>query len=317
MGLPIALQKYYSVIQKLGPYQVRGNEILCHCCFAERHKSGDTHPSLTVYVGRSKGELQAYCRGCKCRGREVAERIGTPFREWWNDGAKLMTSDIKPKLVAEYPYTLDGKLIATKLRYEPGRHGDRKDFFWKREVTINGSKAIAWSLKSGAYKRYKVENGIPHLKKDDAGDIQLGELISIPPYRIDEVRLADPKRVVFIVEGEKCVESMRSAGMLATTGYAGKGKWIHSDGKYYAGRRVIVLPDIDGTGRGKGIEIVTASLIEHRAASIQVVYLPSDRLKQDKTGDIYDFSERAKLDKLDVAKSLAQVVRQFPMYVIK
>lgn len=55
---------------------------------------------------------------------------------------------------------------------------------------------------------------------------------------------------VFVVEGEKCVEAMKSVGIKAvTTSPCGAGKAAHADWRLLAGKRVYCWPDADDVGR--------------------------------------------------------------------
>ncbi len=66
-------------------------------------------------------------------------------------------------------------------------------------------------------------------------------------YRQPEV-LANSDRVVFVVEGEKDVETLLANGFLATCGYEGSSKWREEYSATLAGRTVVVIPDNDEPG---------------------------------------------------------------------
>ena len=68
------------------------------------------------------------------------------------------------------------------------------------------------------------------------------------PYGLPEI-LANPDDLIFIVEGEKAVNALRQAGILATTSSEGAGKWTADLNQWFAGRDVIVIPDNDAVGR--------------------------------------------------------------------
>jgi hypothetical protein len=74
--------------------------------------------------------------------------------------------------------------------------------------------------------------------------------VRIVPYRLPELleNLA-MGRPVFIVEGEKDVNSLRSRGVPATSGPMGAGKWWPEFNKILAGADVIICGDNDGPGR--------------------------------------------------------------------
>lgn len=65
------------------------------------------------------------------------------------------------------------------------------------------------------------------------------------PYRLNEVLVAEE---VFIVEGEKDVETLRGLEIIASTNPGGAGGWREEFTQYFRGKRVIVLPDQDAPG---------------------------------------------------------------------
>jgi hypothetical protein len=67
------------------------------------------------------------------------------------------------------------------------------------------------------------------------------------PYRLPEL-LANPDAVVFIAEGEKCVEALRAHGFVATCNHGGARKWRDPLNKWFRGRKVVLLPDNDQPG---------------------------------------------------------------------
>jgi hypothetical protein len=64
-------------------------------------------------------------------------------------------------------------------------------------------------------------------------------------YRLPEVQ-ASP--LVFVVEGEKDVETLRAHGFVATCNVFGAKKWQRGYADALAGREVIIWPDADGPG---------------------------------------------------------------------
>jgi hypothetical protein len=153
---------------------------------------------------------------------------------------------------AVYPYhDALGRLVFEKLRYPGKRFVQRKP---------NGK---------GGYE-YKL------------GDCKK------PLYHLPDVLTADQ---IFICEGEKDAENVRALDwgehrVTATTNFDGAGKWRDEYAVYFAGKRVVILPDNDEPGR-KHAEVVARS-IHPFAAGIRIANLPdlpekgdvSDRLPQ-------------------------------------
>lgn len=112
-------------------------------------------------------------------------------------------------------------------------------------------------------------------------------------YRLDGVRrvlyclpeLIDAPRdaLVFIVEGEKDVESLRSLGFTATCNPGGAGKWRESYNPFLKSRQVVVIPDNDEPGIRHSEQ--AANSLKDVAASIRVIELPGVGPK----GDVSDW----------------------------
>jgi putative DNA primase/helicase len=64
-------------------------------------------------------------------------------------------------------------------------------------------------------------------------------------YRLPELCAAP---IVFVVEGEKDVETLRAHGFVATTNAGGANAWRHEYAHYLAGREVVLIPDNDLPG---------------------------------------------------------------------
>jgi 5S rRNA maturation endonuclease (ribonuclease M5) len=88
-------------------------------------------------------------------------------------------------------------------------------------------------------------------------------------YRLPEV-LDSP--IVFLVEGEKDVETLRSHGFVATTNAGGaNAPWLPTFTESLRGREVILIPDNDPPGKARVLTIARALL--GNAAKIIVVEL--------------------------------------------
>jgi putative DNA primase/helicase len=105
------------------------------------------------------------------------------------------------------------------------------------------------------------------------------------PYRLPELLAADPDALVFVVEGEKCADRVRSEGLIATTNSEGALKFHPDLCPWFAGRNVVITPDNDDPGRCHDEDV--AKKLEDFAASIKVVELPGLPVG----GDIYDWLE--------------------------
>lgn len=103
-------------------------------------------------------------------------------------------------------------------------------------------------------------------------------------YRLPEL-LASGDNLVFIVEGEKDVETLRARGLVATCNPEGAKKWRLVDGAAAAlkGRHLVILPDNDDEGRAHAEQVLAD--VRRTAASVRVLALPGLPHK----GDVSDW----------------------------
>jgi hypothetical protein len=100
-------------------------------------------------------------------------------------------------------------------------------------------------------------------------------------YRLPEVLEAP---IVFVVEGERDVETVRSHGFVATTNVGGaKAPWLPDFTESLRGREVILIPDNDEPGRARVLTIGRALL--GKAARLVVLELEDGK-------DISEWFER-------------------------
>lgn len=107
--------------------------------------------------------------------------------------------------------------------------------------------------------------------------------LEMVPYRLPELLAADPALPVYIVEGEKHVDRLRAAGLVATCNPMGAGKWWEELTPYFAGRRLVILPDNDEPGECHAAAIGAA--VADVAAEVKIVHLPDLPPK----GDVLDW----------------------------
>ena len=70
------------------------------------------------------------------------------------------------------------------------------------------------------------------------------------PYRLPEL-LQDPEATVFVAEGEKDVDNLYDARIVATCNHGGARKWRSEISHWLTGRHVVILPDNDEAGRAR------------------------------------------------------------------
>lgn len=145
-------------------------------------------------------------------------------------------SKLPSRIVATYDYTDEaGKLLFQAVRFAP------KDF---RQRQPAGGGKWTWNLKG----------------------------VRLVPYRLPEIIAAD---TVYIVEGEKDVETLRKHGKTATCNPMGAGKWRAEFSKFLEGKTVIILPDNDKPGREHAGKVLKS--VEKLAASAKIIDVPDGK----------------------------------------
>ena len=120
-------------------------------------------------------------------------------------------------------------------------------------------------------------------------------------YRLPEVARVDQ---VYLVEGEKDVETLRALDLVATTNPGGANGWRPEFARFFAGKQVIVLPDQDKPGHGWAERILNDLM--GTAASIKLIDLPG--LEFGSGEDITDW-----LAKGHTKKDILALVEQAPL----
>lgn len=222
----------------------------------------DRHPSLSVSDG-TDGKILVRCHtGCDqmavietLRGRGLwPENQPTPQLRVHRGGkdAEDGVYDVPlrqrgSREAAVYDYCDEtGRVLYQAVRYEP------KTF---RQRRINDDGSFAWGLDG----------------------------VRLVLYRLPELLAADPAFPVYIVEGEKDVDRLIEAGVVATTSAMGAGKWRDEYAESLRGRNVVVVPDNDRPGREHADAVVKSLL--GVAASVKMLTL--DGLPE--KGDVSDW----------------------------
>ena len=136
----------------------------------------------------------------------------------------------------------------------------------------------------------------------------------IPLYKASELVDED---TIFVCEGEKTVEALRSLGFAATTSAGGSKAYEKSDWTILAGKTIIIWPDSDDPGcdYANGISWKIEGMIPE--PSIRVLD-PKDLGLSGIADDAADFIERCKVDGLadNIIKSLIEDVAAGTEYYI-
>jgi hypothetical protein len=196
------------------------------------HCSREDHAGGAKFNERSGTWAHKLKGPCPC-GREHAPADLDPRRD--GQAKPKPPPSGKGKIVATYDYRdAGGKVLFQAVRYDP------KDF---RQRRPNDKGGWIWNLDG----------------------------VAIVPYRLPELLDADPAETVWIPEGEKDVDRLRSLGRVTTCNPMGAEKWRDELSPHLRGRHVVILADNDAAGR-RHVEKVARSVAPH-AASVKVIDL--------------------------------------------
>jgi hypothetical protein len=154
--------------------------------------------------------------------------------------------------------------------------------------------------KGKTYKQYRVdENGRRHASMTGA---------NIVPYNLPEVDFARKTgRTVFLCEGEKAADALKSLGVVATCTHNGASNFPEDVVKHLVGLTIAIVPDNDAVGWEYARKAVAA--LKSVTKSIRVVDLGLDEIKE----DAYEFVHKYGGDKdrlVDLTKATQAVVSE-------
>lgn len=222
----------------------------------------DRRPSATVSIGRN-GKLVVHCHK-GCTQEAVIDALKAlnlwPTGQEWDipiNGARNGTSPrptggLGPE-VAVYDYQdEEGRVLFQAVRYD-----NPKDFRQRRMIP-DSPTGWAWGLR-------------------DTRRVL---------YHLPALLASGPEQPVYIVEGERDVESLEAVGLVATTNPMGAGSWKPEYNAWLRGRHVVVLPDNDLPGQKHAEQV--AQELTPIAASVRVVSLPD----VPERGDVSDWLQQ-------------------------
>ena len=209
----------------------------------------DNNPSLSIAKGNDNHILLKCHAGCKTEDVLAAKGL-----TWKDIMPERVGNSNHSKVVAEYIYTDEnGKPVYKVVRKEPKA-------FAQAQITPEGEDV--WNMKG--VHRY--------------------------PYYLPElINAAKRGETVFVVEGEKDVETLRAHGFIATCNAGGAGKWNKEWATYFDNSSlVIIIADNDSCEKGfpgQKHAIQVRNSLKERNIPTKICVLPNDK-------DVSDFFAR-------------------------
>ena len=213
---------YEEILSKLPNVHKRGNATVAQCpvCGDEDH----------LYINRDGDKTLAFCHKCHASLPAVLKALDT------NNGGNPVAA--KPPAPAEPKKPKDHGKRVERIVYTYRDPDGREAYCKIREKFAGGHKKFSFLYTDAdgnlVYKKPKHCNNLYNLDK------------------LDKLAKAAPDTPLYIVEGEKCADSMTAADFLATSTNTGaESPKLSETDKEILGKfsNKIVIPDNDGPGR--------------------------------------------------------------------
>ena len=272
-----------QIAKTLGNAKKANGQWVASCPVPSHGKgNGDKNPSLSIHIG-DDGKPLFHCHG-GCSQEEVFNTI--------------KSLNLLPELMEKPDPLANIRPIPRNILEQEWVYTDED----KQPVFVKSRFRLADGGKT--YRLHKLD---AHGRKQPTlGDAR------IVPYNLPA--LLDAKtagRNIFLVEGEKAADAIKSIGMIATTAHTGAGSWPEAITEYFAGAQVIIVPDNDTAGWGYAYKAAEAIL--PIVKSLKVV----DLGLQGQGDDAYEFIEagggRAELVALVKAAPIVTMLDQVTM----
>lgn len=259
--------------------------------------------NLSITRG-SDGRALLYCHAHKCTNDQILRPLGMKPADLFVDSKtdrplkpsrpaskSKPKQDVEPKKIEPWrPKSKGFKSVEQLIDFLTGLFGSHIKTWWYRypNETIHFGIARFDCEKKPGKKTYRPI--FPFEGKYFVCDPP--DRLSI--YHLDEIVAQKDKRV-WIVEGEKCADLLRSWGYLATTSAHGSQSAAKSDWSPLAGREVVVIPDWDEPGNEYAADVLTTLSELTPRPTIRKILLDElwveDHVQIEEGEDIVDWSD--------------------------
>jgi hypothetical protein len=244
-----------QIAQALGNAKKVNGQWMASCPVSSHGQgNGDKNPSLCVSETDEGKPLFKCFSGCSQESvfnavKDYGLLDNLPNPTDFLTQIKPLPKQQEPVLEQEWHYTdEDGVVQHIKQRYK------------------------TFDAKGKTYKQYRVdENGKRHASMTGA---------NIVPYNLPEVDFARKTgRTVFLCEGEKAADALKSLGVVATCTHQGASSFPEDVVKHLVGLTIAIVPDNDTVGWEYARKAVAA--LKSVTKSIRVVDLGLQEIKED------------------------------------
>lgn len=205
-----------------------------------------------------------YCHAGCCT-KDILTEIGLVYSDI---DTNITPEDVRPKWQTYIEKIMPGYAVTARYDYK-----DEQGKYLYSNIRLANNEGKK-TFRQGIIQGDRIKLGLNDVEKT---------LYNLPTI-LKTIREYKDRFPIFIVEGEKDVETMKRLGLFNTTTAGGAKGWRETYARYFIGADVVILPDNDEAGR-ELVRTVTKS-IKPFASRITVCNV-SDKSK----GDITDYIE--------------------------
>lgn len=260
-GPRTSLDRVYTALEDGGHRPTKRSMDFFALCPVHEESSGSLH---VTYKAGSNGRVVLTCFGCHAEAATIVGNLGLTMADLFDNPPPERTDNDR-RTTTRLPRTArPGPLPKPLVAREPSEPAC--EHVWQRTHTYDYVDAHGEQLQQVVRMRCETCGG-KEFRQAFAVD---GDLVHQKPsgftpvlYRLPELRQAIATGVpVWLMEGEKDVETAEDLGLVATTNAGGSGSFPEASAAIFEGADVNVVLDRDGPGWARGArlyELLTAA----------------------------------------------------------
>lgn len=237
-----------------------------YCCPAHEGDGRGHKPSLGVKYDPNQARTVVRCFA-GCDNEVVLDTLGLQVRDMFDRRIERSSErDRRPNRPRSREVSRADRAIDAAGLPLQGKKPDlgRQLSAWKAVDTYTYVRADGTIAGEVIRREANFERGRDKKFSQRRWDTQRGDWVDEGfdkiPYNLPEVLAAIEAGIpVYLVEGEKDVESARRAGLIATTNAGGAGSWTEEHAQYLKGAKLLVcVVDADAAGYRRGDRVRTS-----------------------------------------------------------
>ncbi len=246
-----ATERIWNALELGGykPQKRRGDSFMALCPV-----HGDTHPSLSVKYDRGREAVLLHCFTCEARFDDILATIGlspmdafdAPLPERAKDEQRSRRPAAKPRPPRE---KLPARMLATDAVEIPN------EVKWEKVTTYPYFNEDG-TLVEEVIREHAVINGVVHKRFRQRFRSANGRMVNNKPdgfqavlfHHAEVLSAIEAGSTVWLLEGEKDVETAKANGLIATTNAQGAGSFPIELASVFTSAKVAIVADRDTAG---------------------------------------------------------------------